>query len=86
VTFGSPGTVRAEQGFGDTVRAGLSTALTGLAISLRYIIVGLLVVVPWLLILWVVVRLIRRGRRRTAGAGDVMVPPTTPNVPGPTPA
>jgi hypothetical protein len=47
-----------------TVRDALRTSVTGLLWSLQLIVVGLLLVAPWALVLYVGWRLIRRGRAR----------------------
>ncbi|HEX8915604.1 MAG TPA: DUF4349 domain-containing protein, partial [Humisphaera sp.] len=77
-------TVGASRGLGETLREGVNTGLTGLVVGLKYIIMGLLLVVPVLLVAWVVVRLFRGPRRRTT----VVTPPppgTPPTAGGPTP-
>jgi hypothetical protein len=53
-----------ESGFWSSIQGGLSTSLRGLAYSVRVIVVGLCFVVPWVLILWIGWRLIRRARGR----------------------
>lgn len=49
-----------DQGVASQVRSGLAFSLRGLTWSLSWLIVGLLFLLPWVLVLWVVVRLLRR--------------------------
>jgi glycine cleavage system regulatory protein len=49
-----------EEGFWAQVRHGLSVSLRGLSISAGWLIVGLLFVLPWIIVLWLVVLGIRK--------------------------
>jgi hypothetical protein len=72
-----------EKGFWSQIRNGLAFSLRGLAISANFLIVGLLFVLPWALVIYVAVVLIRRMMRHQtlataapeAPAGNV---PTAP--------
>jgi hypothetical protein len=75
ITLGSPGIIDTRSGFWDTIRSGLSTSVEGLLWSLQFVIVGLFLVAPWALVLWLVWRLIVRSRR------GVKTTPTTPGNP-----
>jgi hypothetical protein len=59
--------VPGNEGLGAQLQRGLAFSLRGLALSASWLLVGVLVVLPWLLLIYVVVLLIRRlWRRRTA--------------------
>jgi hypothetical protein len=62
--------VPSDEGFGPNVRRGLSDSFAVLSWSLRILILGLCVILPWALVIWGIYRLIVRLRR-----------PTTPAVP-----
>jgi hypothetical protein len=49
-----------DQGFWSHLRGGLSISLRGLFMSLSWLIVGVLFVLPWVVIVYVIVRLVRR--------------------------
>ena len=72
--------VEAEDSLAGTFKGGLRTSAAGLLWSLRLIVIGLFLVLPWALILWAVWRVVR-GRRRRAAEPVVPSGPT-----GPTPA
>jgi hypothetical protein len=61
--------VEGGQGLGATIREGLRTSVTGLLWSLQLIVVGLFLVAPWALIVYVSWRLLRRGRTRKHPTG-----------------
>jgi hypothetical protein len=52
--------VPTEQGLWAQVRHGLSVSLRGLSLSASWLIVGLLFVLPWILLVWAAVWLVRR--------------------------
>src|SRR5579883_228790 len=58
--------VPSDEGFGPNVRRGLSDSFAVLSWSLRILILGLCVILPWALVIWAVHRLIVRLRRPTA--------------------
>jgi hypothetical protein len=60
--------VPSDDGFGPNVRKGLSDSFAVLSWSLRILILGLCVLLPWALVIWAVYRLIVRMRRRSAPA------------------
>jgi hypothetical protein len=57
--------VPSDEGFGPNVRRGLSDSFAVLSWSLRILILGLCVLLPWALVIWAVYRLIVRLRRRS---------------------
>jgi hypothetical protein len=63
VTLTSPGLlVGRDEGLAATIKGALSTSLKGLLWSLNFILIGLLFVGPWVLLLWVAWRVVRRNR------------------------
>jgi glycine cleavage system regulatory protein len=70
VTFAEPaGLGPADAGVWASIRSGITTSLRGLAWSLQLIVIGVCLVLPWALLLWLGTRLYRRLRaRRAAGA------------------
>jgi hypothetical protein len=69
VTVSNPAPlVGQDEGVWGQVRKGLGTSLTGLAWSLRFIIVGVLVVLPWLILIGAIVWLVRWAYLRQEGA------------------
>jgi hypothetical protein len=77
----TPLLVPTDQGLWSQIRGGLAFSLRGLSISASWLVVGLLFVLPWLLVLYVVLLLVRRWWRgaavpATAGpSGNVPAPP-----------
>jgi hypothetical protein len=73
--------VPSDQGLWPEIRRGLAFSLRGLSMSASWLIVGLLFVLPWLLLIYVVVWLVRRiigsGTGATAGGS----PSTAPAAP-----
>jgi hypothetical protein len=63
--------VESGQGLGSRIREGLRTSAAGLLWSVQLIVVGLFLVAPWVLIVWLVWRFVRRGRRK---------PQTSPSI------
>ena len=53
-----------EESTWDAIRHGLGTSGRGLRMSLQYLIVGLCFVAPWILLIWILWRVIRRSRTR----------------------
>jgi hypothetical protein len=53
-----------ENGVFATIRKGLATSFTGLMISLQFIIIGLCFVGPWVLLIWLTARWIKRSRQK----------------------
>jgi hypothetical protein len=60
--------VPSDDGFGPNVRRGLSDSFAVLSWSLRFLILGLCVLLPWALVIWAIYRLVLRLRRRTSPA------------------
>jgi hypothetical protein len=60
--------VRSDDGFKPNIRRGLSNSIEALSWSLRLLILGLCVLLPWALVLWGIYRLVVRLRRRTASS------------------
>jgi hypothetical protein len=56
------GLVAADRGVWATIRNGLATSLAGLLWSLQLIVIGLLLVGPWVVLGWGVWKLVRRWR------------------------
>ena len=53
-----------DDGIGATLRRALATSAKGLLVSLQVLVVGLLFVVPWVLLIYLGYRLVRRARTR----------------------
>jgi hypothetical protein len=60
--------VPTDEGLGTSIRSGLSDSFKVLAWSLRILIFGLSIVLPWALVIWAIYRLVVRLRRRPAPA------------------
>jgi hypothetical protein len=58
--------VPSDEGIGASVRRGLSDSFKILAWSLRLLIFGLCILLPWALVIWAIYRLVVRMRRRAA--------------------
>jgi hypothetical protein len=58
--------VPSDEGIGASIRRGLSDSFKILAWSLRLLIFGLCILLPWALVIWAIYRLVMRMRRRTA--------------------
>jgi hypothetical protein len=66
LTLASPDVlVTPEHGVMATLRSGLATSFAGLMWSLELIVIGLCLVAPWGLLVWLGVKLIRRARGKT---------------------
>jgi hypothetical protein len=61
--------VPTDKGLATSVRSGLADSFTLLAWSLRFLIFGLCVLLPWALVVWAIYRLVVRMRRRATAAG-----------------
>jgi glycine cleavage system regulatory protein len=72
--------VQRDQGLAASVKSGLSTSVYWLLQSVKLIVVGLCLVAPWAIILWLAWRLVRRNRerRRRAGLSGPTPPPGGP--------
>jgi hypothetical protein len=64
-----PTIVKANEGVGNTLRAALSTAFAALTYSLYLVVTGVLFVLPFALVLWVVRLIWRRRRPAEVAAG-----------------
>lgn len=64
--------VESGQGLGSRIREGLRTSAAGLLWSVQLIVVGLFLVAPWALIIWLVWRVVRRGRTKHPGTATTM--------------
>jgi hypothetical protein len=60
--------VPSDEGLWPQIRTGLSYSFRLLSLSVMFIILGLSVVLPWALLIWVVVRVVRRMRLRAQTA------------------
>ena len=60
--------VPTDDGFGPSIRRGLSDSFAVLSWSLRLLILGLCVLLPWALVVWAIYRLVVRMRRRSTPA------------------
>jgi anti-sigma factor RsiW/glycine cleavage system regulatory protein len=64
VTFSdSAASLGGQESMADYVRNGLMTSLKGLGYSLMWIIIGVCLIAPWVLLIWGAWRLARRGRK-----------------------
>jgi Flp pilus assembly protein CpaB len=61
----APLIVPSDEGFGPELRKGLSTSVKVLSLSLSFLLFGLLVVLPWAVVIYVIYRLVMRMRRKT---------------------
>ena len=55
--------VTGESTLWTSIRNGLGTSIAGLLLSVRLLVIGLCLVGPWALVLWVAVRIWRRRRK-----------------------
>ncbi|HTU23427.1 MAG TPA: DUF4349 domain-containing protein [Gemmataceae bacterium] len=60
--------VPSDKSFGSSIRGGLSDSFTVLSWSVRLLILGLCVLLPWALVMWAIYRLVVRMRRRSTPA------------------
>jgi hypothetical protein len=79
VSFSTPGTIQGDQTLGGSIRSGLATSVYWLLHSVTWIVIGLCLVAPWAILIWVIARVIRRRRREN-------LTETPPPSAGPTPA
>ncbi|HEY3227338.1 MAG TPA: DUF4349 domain-containing protein, partial [Planctomycetota bacterium] len=56
--------VGGDDGFMAQVKSGLRSVIAAAGFSLRFILIGVLIVVPWALVLWIGVKLVRRLRAK----------------------
>jgi hypothetical protein len=68
VTLANDPIVPGDEGLWSQIRHGLSVSLRGLSVSVSWLIVGVLFVLPWLVLLYVAFWLLRRVWRRLAPA------------------
>jgi hypothetical protein len=65
VTFGNAeAIVSPDKGFWASIRRGFSTSVSGLMLSLQFIVVGLCFVLPWAAAIWVGWRFIKRRKQQ----------------------
>lgn len=64
--------VPSDDGFGHNVRRGLSDSFAVLSWSLRVLILGLCVLLPWALVIWGIYRMVLRLRRRSTPASPAV--------------
>jgi hypothetical protein len=74
VSFSTAGAIQGDQTLGGSIRSGLATSVQWLLRSVTWIVVGLCLVAPWAVVIWAILRLVKRRRRET--------PPETPAPPG----
>jgi hypothetical protein len=58
--------VPGDQGLGASLKSGLATSAEGLLWSLKFLVVGICVVVPWLLVFWGGWKVFRRRKAQAA--------------------
>ncbi len=63
--------VPTDEGLWPRIRTGLTYSFTFLSMSLMFIVIGLSVVLPWALVIWVVVKIVRRMRSKPQPGGAV---------------
>jgi hypothetical protein len=78
VTIGTGAIMAGEGSLWDPIKSGLRTSAVGLMYALQFLIIGLCLIGPFLVGLWVLVRMFRWARRKPAAK------PTQPT--GPVPA
>jgi hypothetical protein len=66
VTLSNAPLVPSDEGFGPELRKGLSTSVKVLSLSLSWLLFGLLVVLPWAIVIYAIYRLAMRMRRKAA--------------------
>ncbi len=65
----SPLLMPSDEGFGPELRKGLTTSLRVLSLSMSWLVFGLLVILPWVLVVYVIYRVVLRMRRKPSAAG-----------------
>jgi glycine cleavage system regulatory protein len=78
VTIGTGAIMAGEGGLWDTIKSGLRTSATGLLYALQFLIIGLCLIGPFLIGLWVMVRMFRWARRKPAKPQSPGTPPQGP--------
>ncbi|HSU68374.1 MAG TPA: hypothetical protein VLJ39_15955, partial [Tepidisphaeraceae bacterium] len=71
----SPTSLGGEETTWDAIRHGLATSGAGLRWSLQMLVVGFCFVAPWVFVLWIIWRVIRRSRATPAPAPAPVPPP-----------
>jgi hypothetical protein len=66
VTLSNAPLVPSDEGFGPELRKGLSTSVKVLSLSLSWLLFGLMVVLPWGIVIYVIYRVVTRMRRKAA--------------------
>lgn len=69
-----------DEGLWAQVRNGLSFSLRGLSLSLNFLIVGVLFVLPWLVLLGVMLWVVRRIWRPVVVQAAATIPTATPSA------
>jgi hypothetical protein len=65
VTFATADPILArDQGLGSSIRSGLATSAQWLLASVTWIVVGLCLVLPWAIVLWIAWKIVRSRRKR----------------------
>jgi len=82
VTISTGAIMAGEGSVWDPIKSGLRTSATGLLLALQYIIVGLCLIGPIVVALWIIYKIIRWARKPEKA--EVTEPPAQP--PGPVPA
>jgi hypothetical protein len=78
VSFSTAGTIQGEQTLGGSIRSGLATSVQWLFRSVTWIVVGLCLVAPWAIVIWAILRVVRRRRRENAT--ETPPPPGAPSA------
>jgi hypothetical protein len=78
VSFSTAGAIQGDQTLGGSVRSGLATSVQWLLRSVTWIVVGLCLVAPWAVVIWLISRVVKR--RRGATPPDSPTPPGTPSA------
>jgi hypothetical protein len=60
--------VPSDEGLWPQIRKGLSTSFTALSWSLAVVIVGICFVLPWAIVIWAIVKVVARIRRKASAA------------------
>jgi hypothetical protein len=69
VTFGTPSAlVEANQGLWSTIREGLKTSIAGLLWSLQLIVIGVCLIAPWVLGIWIGWKILKKRRAATVAS------------------
>ena len=83
LTLGNTGAImHGEESLTESLRHGLYVSVKGLAWTLQLIVIGLCLIVPWALLLWVGWRVLRRSKSKPA-TDPTAPPPAGPRLPRP---